>query len=139
MEELTDSKFRSFAQQAGAIKSSLLNQEKVVAFLRGLNIPAGEDDQVRKLAEMIDHVKDARKDLLKHMEFLQVVYSHGWDSAKYFKEDDEPPSKRVAAAIAKAKKKYVKLIDMFPDSTRRRDVEAGTQQSDSSSTSFYTF
>ena len=27
----------------------------------------------------------------------------------------------------------------FPDSTRRGDVEAGNQQSDSSSTSFYTF
>ena len=27
----------------------------------------------------------------------------------------------------------------FPDSTRRGDVEAGKQQSDSSSTSFYTF
>ena len=29
--------------------------------------------------------------------------------------------------------------DTFPDSTRRGDVEAGRQQSDSSSTSFYTF
>ena len=29
--------------------------------------------------------------------------------------------------------------DCFPDSTRRGDVEAGRQQTDSSSTSFYTF
>ena len=32
-----------------------------------------------------------------------------------------------------------KLNAFFPDATRRGDVEAGRQQSDSSSTGFYTF
>ena len=97
---------KAVQQQASAMVGSVFSQERIITYLRTLDLPADDPDGARDLAELIDTAQAARKDLLSHFEFLGVAHDHEWDAAKIYKEEpDETASKRVQAAVAKAKKK----------------------------------
>ena len=109
MSEASGSDKRAIQQQASAIMSSVISQEKVISYLRSLDLPEGGDEaaeHARNLADLIDTVHSARQDLVNYMDFLGVAHDYGWDAARiYHDEPDDASSKRVQSAVAKAKKK----------------------------------
>ena len=106
MAEASGSDKRSIQQQASAMASSVLSQEKIVTYLRSLDVPLGEDEQAKTLADLIDSLQSSRQELVAHFEFLEVAHDYGWDAAKIYREEpDETTSKRIQAAVSKAKKK----------------------------------
>lgn len=110
MSEVAGSDKRAIRQQASAITSSVLSQEKVILYLRSLDLPEGAEgdgagDHARALADMIDCVQSARQDLVSYMEFLGVAHDYGWDAARIYHEEPNDASKRIQSAVAKAQKK----------------------------------
>ena len=71
MAEATGSNKRSIQQQASAMAGSVLS---LISFLRSLDVPLGDDDQAKSLAEMIGTVQSARQELVAHFEFLEVAH-----------------------------------------------------------------
>ena len=139
MSEASGSDKRAIQQQASAIMSSVISQEKVVTYLRSLDLPEGGDDagdDARVLADLIDTVHSARQDLVNYMDFLGVAHDHGWDAARiYHDEPDDASSKRVQSAVAKAKKKREasekekkkkksRRSSSYSSSKRKRDTES---------------
>ena len=93
-------------QQASAIFDSLLSQEKTIAFLRTLDLPADDAERIQSVASLIDSLQTGRQRLVDHFEFLGVAHDHGWEAARIYREDPpEDASKRVLNAVSKAKKK----------------------------------
>lgn len=76
MSESSGSDKRAISQQASAMMNSVLNQEKVILFLRSLDID-DDEDQVKQLAETIDSLQESRQELVAHFEFLGVAYDFG--------------------------------------------------------------
>ena len=106
MSEASSHDKRTVQKQASAMMSSVLSQERLITYLRSLDLPVDDPDGARELAELIDSAQSARKDLVVHFEFLGVAHDHEWDAARIYKDEpDETTSKRVQAAVAKAKKK----------------------------------
>ena len=127
MAEASGTEKRAIMQQASAIYESVLSQERTVAFLRTLDLPAEDDGTVRTVAELIDALQSARKRLVDHFEFLGVAHDHGWEAARIYREDPpEDASKRVLNAVSKAKKKK---------ESEDRDKKKKKQQRRSSSSS----
>ena len=135
MAEATAPEKRAIMQQASAIFGSLVSQEKTVAFLRTLDLPAEDEDTIRSIASLIDGLQSGRQSLVDHFEFLGVAFDHGWDAARIYREDPpEDASKRVLNAVTKAKKKKEaderdkkkkkRRLPSSNSSKRRRDSDA---------------
>ena len=105
MSEASGNDKRAVQQQAVAMMSSVASQERVISYLRSLDLPPGEDDLAKELADTIEAVQSARQDLVDYFEFLGVAHDYGWDAAKIFKDEPDDASKRIQSAVAKAKKK----------------------------------
>ena len=106
MAEASSHDKRTVQQQASAMMGSVISQERLITYLRSLDLPLDDPDGARELADLIDSAQTARKDLVSHFEFLGVAHDHEWDAARIYKDEpDETASKRVQAAVAKAKKK----------------------------------
>ena len=105
MAAATGSDKRAIQQQASAMMDSVLNQERVISYLRSLDLPPGDDGNLQQMADTIEAVQLSRQQLVSHFEFLGVAYDHGWDAAKIYREDPEDASKRVQSAVSKAKRK----------------------------------
>ena len=67
---------RTVQQQASAMMGSVLSQEKLITYLRSLDLPIDDPDGARELAGLIDTAQAARKDLVNHFEFLGVAHDH---------------------------------------------------------------
>ena len=107
MAEVSTHDKRTVQQQASAMVGSLLSQERLITYLRSLDLPVEDQEGARELASLIDAAQSARQDLVAHFEFLGVAHDHEWDAARIYKDEpDETASKRVQAAVAKAKKKH---------------------------------
>ena len=65
---------RTVQQQASAMMGSVLSQEKLITYLRSLDLPIDDPDGARELAGLIDTAQAARKDLVNHFEFLGVAH-----------------------------------------------------------------
>ena len=106
MAEASAPEKKAIMQQASAIFDSLLSQEKTIAFLRTLDLPADDAERIHSVATLIDSLQIGRQRLVDHFEFLGVAHDHGWEAARIYREDPpEDTSKRVLNAVAKAKKK----------------------------------
>ena len=105
MAEVTGSDKKAIQQQASAMMGSVLSQERVISYLRSLDLPAGDNTNLQQMADMIEAIQTSRQELINHFEFLGVAHDHGWDAAHIFREDPEDASKRVLNAVSKAKKK----------------------------------
>ena len=95
---------KAIQQQASAMLSSVTSQERVIKYLRSLDLP-DDNDSVQELAQTIDDLQSARQDLVNHFEFLGVAHDHGWDAARIFRDEPDEASKRVQSAVNKARKK----------------------------------
>ena len=105
MAEAIGSDKRAIYQQASAITGSMVNQERVITYLRSLELPRDDLPAVQNLAELIDALQTSRQDLVGHFEFLGVAFDHGWDAARIYHEEPDDSSKRIQSAVFKAKKK----------------------------------
>ena len=142
MAEATGTDKKAIHQQASAMLSSVLSQERVISYLRTLEFPADDPAIVQHMAETIDVLQSARQDLVTHFDFLEVAHVHGWDAARIFRDDPEESSKRVQQAVSKAKKKKEaddkerkrkKARRSSSSSNRRRDKDRDSDKQSSSS------
>ena len=95
---------KAIQQQAAAMLGSVTSQERVIKYLRLLDLPEDED-AIQELAQTIDDVQSARQDLVNHFEFLGVAHDHGWEAARIYRDEPDEASKRVQSAVNKARKK----------------------------------
>ena len=105
MSEATGPDKRAIQQQASAMFSSVVSQERVISYLRTLEFPAADPAVVQAMAETIGMLQVGCQDLINHFEFLEVAHDHGWEAARIYREDLEDTSKRVQQAVERAKKK----------------------------------
>ena len=92
MAEASGTDKKAIQQQASAMFSSVLSQERVISYLRTLEFPADDPAIVQHMAETIDVLQTARQDLVAHFDFLEVAHVHGWDAARIFRDDPEESS-----------------------------------------------
>ena len=106
MSEASGSDKRAIQHQSSAMSSSVINQEKAIAYLRSLDLPLDDEPQAKSLAETIDALQQSRKDLVDYLEYIGVAHDFGWDAAKIYRDEpDDAVSKRIQSAVSKAKKK----------------------------------
>ena len=127
MAEATGSDKGAIQQQASAMMGSVINQERVISYLRSLDLPPGDDGNLQQMADTIEAVQLSRQQLVNHFELLGVAYDHGWDAAKIYHEDPDDASKRIQNAVSKAKRK--KEAD---DKERKRKKQKRSSSSSSS-------
>ena len=131
MSDSTASDKKAIQQQASAMMTSVASQERVILYLRSLDLP-NDNDAVQDLPQTIDVLQSARQDLVDHFEFLGVAHDHGWDAARFYRDEpSDAVSKRVQSAVSRARKK--KEAD---DRDKKKKKQKRSSSSHSSSSSF---